>query len=417
MTIRIGPISIPAVIVILLITAGVFGVCLFHDFVWDDWVLMVPNPVYLEFDLRGMLLAPANSVEYLPVRDLSIALDALIWGMTPFGFHLSNLVFYLLSLVFLYAAVTRLAQLFNAPRPETLAFWTTLLFALHPLHVEVVNFIGARNSILAGLFLFLSLTLSLKSLQENQRGLIWWALLCYACATLSKAIVVFYPLFLALLLWLVPGGSAARKTRAWHLAGFVAVTIGMVAIHLKFAGESGFANEEILRFGVESEWFQIRKALLITLFYTRMSIVPYPLTVEYPVDFIFQASLLHQASALGLLILAGVSIWTCRRNHPLAALGLAWFYIALIPVLNLFPTHPVIADRYAYLAVLGFALLCAYLIAATGRTLQHIRVIAVLLVALASGVSLARSLDWRSDLSLWQEAVKAYPASTRANWR
>jgi len=404
------PIQTPGsgIALIFLLAIAAFGLSLLNGFVWDDWVYMVPNPVYLEFDLRGMLLGTANSVEYLPVRDLSVALDAAIWGMDPFGFHLSNLAYYLASLFFLHRAVTRLARMLSSPRPGAVAFWTTLLFAAHPLHAEVVNFVGARNSILAGLFLFVSLDLLLKGIQENRVAPIGLSLVCYVLALFSKAIVVFFPVFLVALFLVLPAPVASLKRRVLVTAGFVVLTAAAVALHLYFAADSGVASDRMLRFGVESPWFQVRKALLIVWFYLRMTAVPWPMTVEYPEGLILQGNILFALITAALLATCVAAFWRWRIRRPMLALGLAWLFTALLPVLNFVPTHPVVADRYAYLAILGCAMLLAHWLGGTAKK-RWAAPAAVALIAIYSVLGLVRTLDWKSDIALWRSASEAYP--------
>jgi hypothetical protein len=74
------------------IAAVLFGNSLGHEFVWDDHIYLLNKPVYQSFNLRRMFFSLANDLEYLPVRDLSYAIDYAIWGRNPFGFHLTNLL-------------------------------------------------------------------------------------------------------------------------------------------------------------------------------------------------------------------------------------------------------------------------------------------------------------------------------------
>jgi len=120
----------------------------------------------MDFDLKGVFLGMPMVIEYFPVRAFTFAIDYQLWGENAFGFHLSNLVLYLLFLVALYFFILKLNKHLLARIEEktsqSIAFWTTVLFATHPVHSEAVNFISGRGTLLSGFFLLLSLISYLK---------------------------------------------------------------------------------------------------------------------------------------------------------------------------------------------------------------------------------------------------------------
>ena len=164
-------------LIILAFVVAVFGVSTHFEFVWDDHVLLIGHDVYASFDLGRIFFSLANQVEYLPIRDVSYAVDYALWGENPFGFHLTNLTLYFLNAVFVYLMTLRLTPLlFSAGRemPERkaggVALLTTLLFAVHPVHSEPLSFISCRNVLLSGLFSFMSCHFFLKHLGWRSLG-------------------------------------------------------------------------------------------------------------------------------------------------------------------------------------------------------------------------------------------------------
>ena len=61
---------------------AVFGISLGNGFVWDDTYFFIGKKVYADFQLREIFLSLANGVEYLPLRDLTYAIDHQLWGQT-----------------------------------------------------------------------------------------------------------------------------------------------------------------------------------------------------------------------------------------------------------------------------------------------------------------------------------------------
>ncbi|HEY6007744.1 MAG TPA: hypothetical protein VIU40_05425, partial [Geobacteraceae bacterium] len=151
--------SLPHLLFLLLV-AAVYGNTLANGFVWDDYPLILASDTYRSIDLVRFFTTAANGLEYLPLRDLSLALDYALWGTDPRGFHLTNLLLYLLNVSAVYW-LTATAGAFLAPGIDTgrqrfVALGCALLFLLHPLHSQAVSFVTSRNTLLSGLFTFLA---------------------------------------------------------------------------------------------------------------------------------------------------------------------------------------------------------------------------------------------------------------------
>lgn len=395
--------------IILVSTALVFFNTLYNGFVWDDWILMVPNKVYRTFDIGQMFLSKANSLEYLPFRDLTLAIDYKIWGMNPFGYHLSNLIFYLLSLIALYKMIERLVILTGEKQGNSIPFWTTLIFALHPLHVEVVNFIAARNNILAGLFLFLSFNLCLAGIQRKNDILILLSAVPFIISLFSKANAVFYPLFLAVVLFFTPNIGISLRKRFLIFLLFSLMGLFAVWIHISNASSTSVISENLPRYGVHNLTVIMSRALQIPFFYLKKLILPYPLGIKYLEPFTTGGSLLFPVLSLVYMIIVFFMVWVWRKGNLLVLLSVAWYFFSLGPVLNIFPTSPVVADRYAYFAVLSLGLLTAYLIKRTtvGRKVVICAVIGVVLIW--GYIDFFRNRIWASDITLWESELSINP--------
>ena len=87
---------------LFLLVVLVFSNSLFFGFVWDDNVLLVGQESYQSVNFTQLLFSPVNGVEYLPLRDLTYIIDYKIWGWNPFGFHLTNLILYILNIWAVY---------------------------------------------------------------------------------------------------------------------------------------------------------------------------------------------------------------------------------------------------------------------------------------------------------------------------
>ena len=408
-------ISSNSIFILLILSAVVFLNSLRNGFVWDDWVLMVYNEAYRSFDIKKLFFSKANSLEYLPVRDITLAIDAQIWGMKPFGFHLTNLLLYLASLAVLFKMVETLTRLLGEEKETFIAFWTTLIFALHPLHTEAVNFIAARNNILAALFLFLSFNTCIEGIYKKKDLSIVLSAFFFVCALFSKASVIFYPLFLTMVLLLIPANIISNKKKTVIAFLFLLIDVLATWIHFKIAATTTVMNENILRYGTHNVAVLLSKALRILFFYLGKLFVPYPLSTDYPIAFDSTGTILA-TSFFGLLLLViCLAVWSWRRGYRLPVLGGMWVFLSFGPILNIFPTSPVVADRYAYLAVLGFGLVLAYLLKAAVARRREVLYIAWGIIAVWGSLSFLRNMDWRSDITLLEAAISVNPNMDRSN--
>ncbi len=97
------------------------------------------------------------------------------------------------------------------------------------------------------------------------------------------------------------------------------------------------------------------------------------------------------------------------------ALGALWSFFSLGPVLNIFPTSPMVADRYAYLAVLGFGLILAPLLKIALTKRRAFLFLAWGIIVVWSSMSFMRNLDWRSDVTILEAAISVNPDMDRSN--
>lgn len=407
--------SLKNISIILLCTTIVYLNTLNNGFVWDDTLFLVPNMGYRKLDLIYIFSTKVNLIEYLPFRDLSYALDYSIWGLNPFGFHLTNLLLYLISLVALHRAVSNIAAISGAANHEAIAFWTTLIFALHPLNAEVVNFIHGRNTLLAGLFLFGSFNLCLKGIKSGKNIFLVLSVAVFIAAVFSKAIVVFYPFFLAFVLFLLPEATLSTRKKLMVLTCFFLVDLVAVGVHVINAADTNVMDMNFIVFGNDNWGLKFAKALQIPFFYAKMFILPYPLHLLYHIPFLSQGVILRSLFAGTVIGSAIIVVWLLRKKYPLLYIATAWLLLSLGPVLNIFPTLPVVADRYAYLPILGFSLLCVCLVINLSVKRKVLLYSALMVLSAWIYIDFNRNMDWRSDITLWKSELPLDPEMEKTN--
>jgi hypothetical protein len=115
---------------------------------WDDNKYVADNPQIRNLSWDGLksVFSSMPLTSYVPLTLLSFSLDYSIWGLNPFGYHLTNLVLHVANTGLVFVMVLRLV---GAMWP---ALVSALLFGVHPLHVESVAWVSERKDVLSTLF-------------------------------------------------------------------------------------------------------------------------------------------------------------------------------------------------------------------------------------------------------------------------
>src|SRR2546430_399980 len=360
---------IPAMIA--LVTFAAFLPTLQNQFVnWDDDKNFLDNPHYRGLGwtrLRWMWTTHLG--HYIPLTWMTLGLDYLLWGMNPLGYHLTNLLLHAANAVVFFFVVHRIltrALLSPAERGHALtvsAGFAALVFAVHPLRVESVVWITERRDVLSGLFYLLTILMYLRACEQEERGRGWyWAAVgLFACALLSKSMAVNLPVVLLILdvyplrrlgesigWWSAPARRGYVEKIPFVLLGAAASAIAVMAqssvrAAVSLAQLSAPGRLAVSAYGLSFYlWKTVAPVNLSPLYELRPPVNPWaaPFIVSYGL----------------VLALTAIALALRRRVPGLPAAWLA-YVVVLLPVLGTFQSGPQIAaDRYTYLAGLGWAI-------------------------------------------------------------
>lgn len=304
--------------------------------IWDIWF----NPVgaYLEGGTR-------KEGHYWPLLYTTFWLEHKLWGFSPAGYHIVNILIHFANTVLLWRLLWRLAV------PG--AWFVAAVFAAHPLHAESVAWIMARKDMLATLFCLASLLVWLRFVESPSRGRYGVALLLFAAAMLSKSVVVVFPAAFLILQWWKEG----RITRAYllraapfFLVGF-AIAVGDMLFYQKVQPLSlGYSMAERVLIAAHALWFYVGKLLL-----------PVELAVIYPHWDVSVTNLVGWIYVVAAVAVVA-TLWFLRDRigrGPLACV--LFFAVMLSPTLGFidygYMRYSFVADRYQYLGGIGVILL------------------------------------------------------------
>lgn len=285
------------------------------------------------------LLGPQAATFWRPVSLISFVPDALIWGFTPAGFHLTSLVLHLLCTWLLFQITRRLLT-------PTFAALGAGLFCLMPINAGAVLWISARVELFCVAFVLGSCLLYLKSLISLGRGAFLSSLLLFAFALFTKETAVITPFLITVLaIFYGPGDSYENlRSRFFSVVWFFAVCAVLVATKFFIAGLPDFASLTDGPVGIRTTFFNYLWS------FPAAFLAPLNLSVG---GFKFRFVL----SVLGWCILVGMVLFRYRKRlWP----GLLFGIIACAPIAPFVRIGPNLENsRMLYLGAAGFSIFVA----------------------------------------------------------
>ncbi len=429
-------------VLIVLVTSAAFLPALQNQFLrWDDHKNFLGNPHYRGLGwihLRWMWTTHLG--HYIPLTWMTLGLDYVLWGMNPLGYHLTNLLLHAANAVLFYFVAFRILGL-GLPDPGDRrqadlvlsAGFAALVFAIHPLRVESVAWVTERRDVLSGLFYLSAILIYLRTCERGERGRGWyWAAVgLFACALLSKSMVVNLPIVL-LILDVYPlrrlGGATgwwsepARRVYVEKIP-FVLLATAAAAIAV-MAQLSVHAAASLAQLSVPG---RVAVSAYGLSFYLWKMVVPLNLSPLYPLSPIVNPWAMPFVLSYTMVLAITAIALALRRRVP--GLPAAWsaYVVVLLPVLGIFQSGPQIAaDRYTYLASLGWAILAGACLlfcwrisrtSTTGTpTTLPIAGVAICVVAGLGVLTWNQVHIWHDSERLWTYTVAIHPNSSLAQF-
>lgn len=396
-------------ILICFVIGLVFYPSLKFDFVtWDDPGHILNNPLVQTLNVKSIIsiFSQTTNTTYIPLTILSFAVEHKLFGFNPFYFHLNNLLLHVLVTILVFGLGIKLGLRRNA------ALIASLLFGLHPMHVESVVWITERKDVLYSFFYLLSMHQWLKYIQHKKSLYFGLSLIFGLLSMLSKPMAVSLPLTLLLLDWF----KQREETDQCLIEKipFFITTLGLAwSTHLE--NHSAFAIESNLFSAILI--FVWTFMFYIQSFFLPLNLMPIYKTPE-PIHFTNGNYLL----AVMTFILFIMVVFKQRKNRWF--IFAVMFYLVMIFFLLRFgqlQDIDVVADRFMYLPSAGFCLLIGGWIDSRFQSLEKTKLqlaastimIGILFATLAY-LAQEYSKVWQNSITLWNVVIEKSPKLSTA---
>ncbi len=410
---------------------------LMNGYVMDDVIVLKENTIVQQGfkgipellvtpHMRGYLVIPNDL--YRPLSLVLFAAEYPFFGASPTGYHFMNVLIFAGCVIMLFLF---LDKLFGGKK-TAVAFVASLIFAVHPIHTEVVANIKSCDELLCFFFGFLSLNIFVNYMKSGKMLQLILGVFVLFLAFISKETVIAFLGIIPLVFFFYINDD---KKRAVYITAGSAVVFAIFMIIRSHILTEYNANQPA---GVEFIDNALSKApnmvakitteAVVLGMYLKLMFIPHPLLCTYSFNAIPYADLADWRFWLSLLAYLGMIYVAVTRFIKNKKDPWAFCIIFYLATLFLFSNIPFLmgaelAERFAFFASVGFCLAAALAVeqwllkgeAVNIMSLKSTKVLAVLIPVslIFGGLTVARNANWKDNITLYRADVANSPNDCR----
>jgi len=358
---------------------------------------------------------------WIPITSISYMLDYQLYGLNPKGFLLTNLFFHIANSLLLFLILFRM----------TGAIWQSafvaVVFALHPLNVESVAWVAERKNVLSNFFLLLTIWAYIRYAEKPTTKRYSLVFLLFAFGLMSKSMVVTLPFVLLLLdYWPLERFKLGRREREFKIAQkdkyfngeknilklvlekfpllILSALCSMMTLILFEKANESVAQDPVSILSI------LTNAMISYFEYLWKMLWPKGLAILYAHPGNTLAVWKGVLCGIALLVITTISIRLIKKA-PYFVVGWFWYLGTLIPMIGFITVgHHLIADRYAYLPLIGIFVIIAWGVPELLKEWHYrknvLKASAGILILTLMLITWIQVSHWKSSITVFKHAIK-----------
>lgn len=416
--------SVYCYLTIILVTFLVYYNSLSNEFVFDDESVIQNNQSITSLENIPKFFTAEDGFHkvigryYRPVVSSSYAIDYYFWGLTPYGFHLTNIIIHIVSCLLLFKILSLLFWRYKYRNLFSLL--SSLIFAVHPVHTEAVSWISGRTDSLVTMFFFASFLLyieytkemrfeskenSLQTVKGKRTKYLILSLFFYALGLLTKEMIVTMPLIILAYDFLYRKKDIQYiKKNVYVYAWFAGITL--IYLLLRYFLLKDIPERESYLYFYGKDFSTAAGTMIKTIpVYFRLLFAPFQLLYHYN-GVIADARTLIDTEVLlsaAFLIILIYLIYLFYKKDGIVSFCIAFFLITLLPVMNFIPSMNLMAERFLYMVSFCLVLLICH-ISLLGSAKRDFTILIsglVIIIISLSYLTYARNEQWKDNNTLY----------------
>jgi tetratricopeptide (TPR) repeat protein len=361
-----------------------------------------------------------HSANWHPLTWLSHMLDCELYGLNPAGHHWTNVEFHLANTLLLFLIFFKMTgKLYRSA-------FVSVLFALHPLHVESVAWVSERKDVLSTFFGMLMILAYFRYIKVSCLKNYLLVIIFLSLGLMAKPMLVTFPFVLLLLdYWplerfqfkknknddlsqsaktIYYGGNGLKRLIIEKIPLFIPVLISCILTFLAQKSEGAVKPLEVLPFKS-----RVSNALVSYIGYVVKAIWPSKLAIFYPHpgNALSSWTIVGAAFLIAVVILLSIRI---SEKYPYIAVGLFWYFGTLIPVIGLVQVgDQAMADRYTYIPFVGLFIIVVWGVSDLFRKWRYgkifLGVYGMIILSLLAWKTFHQLSYWKNGIVLFENAV------------
>lgn len=421
--------------ILAVVSFGIYANTLQNGYVLDDGMVLKDN-VFVKKGIEGIpkiLFSPRSEGTqlnnagdfYRPLSMVMFAIEVELFGMNPAANHFFNILAFIGCVLMLFRFLDALME----HKRTAVAFIAAFLFAVHPIHTEVVANIKSRDELLCYFFAFWSLNLFMGYIKTEKVGQLLLGALTLFLAYLSKETVIAFVVIIPLLFFFFHSSDDRRPVVSVMLV--TAVVTGLFLVLRPAILSSGGQGDVTVSFienalvNAPDAATRLATETLILGKYLKLLFIPYPLLSNYSYNSVPFAGFGDPGVLTSLLVYAaliGLGIYRLvKKKNDMWAFAILFYMVTLALFSNIvFLVGAEMAERFLFFASTGFCLALALavdylLFRRTAAELTNPKLLVVLAVFLLGfgGLTIARNSDWKNNYTLYTTDIEKSPEDSR----
>jgi protein O-mannosyl-transferase len=389
-------------IILTVVTLAIYWQVNQFDFINVDDQTFITQNRYVQYGITLDGIRWAFSTTYAgfwhPLTWLSFMFDYQLYGMNAMGYHITNVIFHILSALLLFWLFNRMTQ------DIWKSAFVAALFALHPLHVESVAWIAERKDVLSAFFWMLTLCMYVHYTEKPAVRRYLLVLFFFACALMSKSMVVTLPVVMILLDYWPLKRFELKKSHLllWQLKEkmpfFILSTVFSITMLFIWHDPSG------KDFPLAS-----RIANAPVAFITYLEKIFWPHNMHFFHYFSNRLPTWHVLGATLLILFITAAVMIMVRRSPYLFVGWFWYVITILPVLGFMKNGIVwMHDHYVYLPSIGIGIILAWGVPSLNQIIRKNILLpaGTVVLAILAVVTWHQCSYWKNSISLFSHDLQ-----------